>query len=115
MPPRNLADLALAPSHLQLLQSLLQTHVPHAQVWVYGSRVKGGHHECSDLDIVLRDPQNPAQSLIGMDDLKTALQDSSLPILVEVHEWARFPAAFHRNIERDYVELQGGRVGSNGL
>lgn len=115
MPPRKLADLALAPSHLQLLQSLLHTHVPHAQVWAYGSRVKGGHHECSDLDIVLRDPQTPTHCLLGVEELKAALQDSSLPIIVEVHEWAHFPAAFHRNIERDYIELQAGEAGSDGL
>lgn len=34
--------------------ALLGQHVPQAEVWAYGSRVNGGAHEGSDLDLVLR-------------------------------------------------------------
>jgi hypothetical protein len=44
----------------------------------------------------------------GWLELKVALQESSLPILVEVHDWAHLPATFHRNIEQCYVVLQPG-------
>lgn len=102
------AHLQLAPRHLQLLRELLQAQVPQVQVWAYGSRVTGGAHEGSDLDLVLRNPTCLSVPCEGWLDLKDALQESSLPILVDVHDWARLPADFHRNIERGYVELQAG-------
>lgn len=111
MPLRDLTGspaLQLAPQHLQLLLKMLQTHVPEAQVWAYGSRVNGSAHEGSDLDVVLRHTPDPTQDVAGWLELKEALQNSPLPILVEVHMWSRLPAAFHNNITADYVELQAG-------
>ncbi|WP_217646415.1 hypothetical protein [Nitrosomonas sp. Nm34] len=35
-----------------------------------------------------------------------ALQESSLPILIEVHDWAHLPVAFRDEVKRDYGVLQ---------
>ncbi len=32
-----------------------------------------------------------------------ALRESTLPFLVDVHDWARLPDSFHRRIERGYA------------
>ena len=106
MPPFELSQLQLSSPHLHTLQTLLAQHVPHAEVWAYGSRVTGGSHEGSDLDLVLRNPANLTQEPEGWIDLKEALQQSSLPMLVDVHLWAHLPDDFHRNIEAGYVVLQ---------
>lgn len=111
MPQRELSTLQLAPQHLQLLQALLHTHVPEAQVWAYGSRVTGGAHEGSDLDLVLRNPADLQHDLANWFELSEALQDSHLPLLVELHLWSHLPKTFHPNIEAAYVELQAGRPG----
>ena len=108
MPQRDLACLQLGAVHRQMLSALLAEHVPAAQVWAYGSRVTGGAHEGSDLDLVLRHPTDLTQDVPGWSALKEALQDSRLPFLVEVHLWSRLPAAFHSNIEAAFVELQPG-------
>ena len=107
MPRRDLKQLLLDPRHLAALRALLARHVPQAEVWAYGSRVNGGAHEGSDLDIVLRSPQDLKAETEGWMDLKEALQESALPMLVEVHDWAHLPQGFHRNIEQGYVVLQG--------
>lgn len=109
MPPRDPASLDVSPAHRQVLQSLLRAWVPLAEVWAYGSRVTGGAHEGSDLDLVLRDLPDPVRELAAVSALKAALQDSLLPMLVEVHPWAQLPEAFHRNIEAAYVVLQAGQ------
>ncbi|AJE22828.1 nucleotidyltransferase family protein [Azotobacter chroococcum] len=112
--PRLEADrLCLEPRHLALLQGLLRRHVPGAEAWAYGSRVSGGAHETSDLDLVLLDPADPGRAVEGWTALKEALQASSLPILVEVHPWSALPETFQREIERAYVVIQegGGTVG----
>ena len=111
MPALDLSRLEMPAHHLQTLTNLLAQHVPNADVWAYGSRVTGGAHEGSDLDLVLRNPTDLTQDVEGWYELKEALQESTLPILVEVHLWSRLPQAFHRNIEAGYVVVQVGNKG----
>ena len=101
--------LDLPQKYLAQVQSLLRTHVPHAEVWAYGSRVTGGGHEASDLDLVLRNPQNLLEETAALSDLKEAFTESNLPIRVDIMDWARIPASFHREIERAHLVVQEGR------
>lgn len=110
MPPLEPARLDLAPYHLAALRSLLEQHVPEAEAWAFGSRVNGGAHEGSDLDLVLRNPHDLSAPGQGCDALLEALQASALPMLVEVHDWARLPAGFHEGIERRYVTIAGQKL-----
>ena len=91
----------------RILEALLREHVPDAEVWAYGSRVTGESHEGSDLDLVVRGPE-----LKPLDDsffeLLEAIEQSNIPILVQVHDWARLPESFHAEIDRDYVVVQKG-------
>lgn len=106
MPSAEVLHLQLAPEHLNELRRLLRVHAPEAQVWAYGSRVMDGQaHEGSDLDLVLRYPDDLTKTTAGLTDLRVALQDSSLPMLVDVHDWAVLPPSFHREIERAHVPL----------
>lgn len=106
MPALELSALDMPERHRRTLQTLLATHTPQAQVWAYGSRIKGQAHEGSDLDLVLRNPSDLSQDVPGWMELKQALQDSALPMLVDVHLWSRLPTAFLENIEAAYVVLQ---------
>ncbi len=53
MPPAELSQLVLSARHLAELRALLDRHVPDAVVWAFGSRVTGGAHEGSDLDLLV--------------------------------------------------------------
>lgn len=108
MPRVEAERLDLPPTYLAEIQRLLATLVPEAEVWAYGSRVNGSAHEGSDLDVVLRHPQDLKRDVDNWFELKEALQESRLPILVEIHLWSRLPAVFHEEIERQYVVLQEG-------
>jgi predicted nucleotidyltransferase len=99
-----LVDLPL--QHMQTLLCLLAEHTPQAEVWAFGSRINGTGHEGSDLDIVLRNLADLEHSTEGYFELKEALQESSLPILIEMHDWAHIPASFHAEISRHHVVLQ---------
>jgi len=110
MHSRDISRLQMKPQHLAILQTLLAQHVSHAQVWAYGSRVSGNAHEGSDLDIVLRNPTNLKAEAPNWLDVQEAMQESDLPMLVDVHDWAHLPKDFHKNIEHDYVEIQAGAV-----
>jgi uncharacterized protein len=110
MPRLDLGRLYLQGRHLQQLQDLLAAHLPTAEVWAYGSRVTGGAHEGSDLDLVVRDPVDALRVVPGVDQLRDALQQSTLPMLVELHQWAHLPEAFRQEVGRAYVVLAGGRL-----
>ena len=101
--------LHLPSRYREQLEELLRRYVPDAEVWAYGSRVTGASHDGSDLDLVLRSPTlEPLGD--GYLDLLDALEQSNIPILVQAHDWARLPESFHREIERNYVVVQGGEA-----
>ena len=87
------------------IEALLREHVPGVAVWAYGSRVNGESHDASDLDLVLRGPDLKRIPSGQLADLNAALEDSNVPIIVQIHDWARLPESFHREIERAYVVL----------
>ena len=97
--------LDLKSRHREQLESLLSEHLPGVEVWAYGSRVNGMSHEGSDLDIVLRGPGLEPIPAGKLSKLTDALRESTLPFLVEAHDWARLPRGFQEEIERTYLIL----------
>ncbi|MBF0110722.1 MAG: nucleotidyltransferase domain-containing protein [Magnetococcales bacterium] len=98
--------LHILPRHLEMVKNLLRQFLPDAEVWAYGSRVTGKNHEASDLDLVVRNPENPQVEIPSVAALKEAFTESDLPIRVDVVEWARVPETFHRTIEEKHVVVQ---------
>lgn len=91
-----MATIELRPAWLQLVRELIVAHLPEAEVLAYGSRVTGGCHAASDLDLVVRNPLDAGKPLAGVADLREALAESNLPIRVDVLDWARIPESFRR-------------------
>ena len=97
--------LRIAPRHRHILEALLREHLPGVEVWAYGSRVNGRGHSGSDLDPVLRAPdlgKLTGGQLRGFED---AVRESTIPFLIEVHDWAYVPKRFQQEIQRDYVVI----------
>ena len=97
--------LQLPSRHREQLEALFREHLPDVEVWAYGSRVDGRSHDGSDLDLVLRGPGLEEIDLTRLADFEQALHDSAIPFLVEARDWALLPERFHREIEREYVEV----------
>ena len=68
------------------------------EVLAYGSRVEGSAHEGSDLDLVIRSKNREKLPITIFMELKEKIQQSNIPIVVELFDWARLPESFHRNI-----------------
>lgn len=98
--------LNLPPPLLEITRRLLSMHVPGAEVWAYGSRVRGDNHPGSDLDLVLRHPPDLSVPQANLAILRDAFVESELPILVDVIDWARIPESFRKEIERAHVVVQ---------
>ncbi len=75
------------------------------EVWAYGSRVNGNAHEGSDLDLVIRTPLLQKLPIDVFLDLEEKIQESNIPIIVEIFDWARLPEYFHKNIQLQHEVL----------
>ena len=102
---RPAGTLHLAARHRAMLEALLKEHLPEVEVWAYGSRVNGQSHDGSDLDLVLRGPGLAKIDISRLVDFEDALQDSTIPFLVEARDWARLPERFHQEIERNHIVI----------
>ena len=99
------SGLHLQPRHRRVIEGLAGRHLSGVEIWAYGSRVNGQSHEGSDLDLVLRGPKLAEISSSQLGDFQEALQESTLPFLVEARDWARLPERFHSEIQRNYAVL----------
>ncbi|MBK8338788.1 MAG: nucleotidyltransferase domain-containing protein [Flavobacteriales bacterium] len=95
--------LDLEARHQAMLREVLMRHVPDAQVWVYGSRVKGTAKKFSDLDIAIEAEAPLSLRLLALIDQD--LSDSDLPIKVDVCDLSAVSPAFRERIERMRVQL----------
>jgi len=102
--------LDLRPEWLDMIQQLLAVHLPDVEVLAYGSRVTGAAHEGSDLDLVVRYPQNPQLSVRNLGRVRDAFTESNLPILVDILDWSQIPDSFRDEIARTGVVIFPGDI-----
>lgn len=93
----------LLPDYLKQIKKILETYVPTATVWAFGSRVRMTASEYSDLDLVLIDKTIIPQKLFYQ--LKDAFEESDLPIKVDILDWHRISSEFQKNIESNYEQI----------
>jgi predicted nucleotidyltransferase len=98
--------LDIDPHHLELLLALIDRYAPHAEVWAFGSRVAGGAHEGSDIDLVLRNCANPDCSVPELPGLRARIRESNLPILVDLLDWSAIPPEYREQISREHYVLR---------
>ncbi len=89
----------------QALIQIFSSATMPLEVWAYGSRVNGGAHDGSDLDLVARSPDLKPLPIAVYVDLSEKITNSNIPILVEFRDWAMLPERFHRNIEQGFEVL----------
>lgn len=99
-------QLHLPEKYLKMVQEILRTQLPNAEVWAYGSRVNGDYHDTSDLNLVVRQPNDLRHRQAKLDEVIEASSKSNLPIFVQLVDWASIPDAFHNEIAAKYVVVQ---------
>ena len=96
----------LKPEYLETVKAILTEHIPEFEVLAFGSRVTGKAKEFSDLDLVIM-TQTPLP-ILRWAKLQEAFSDSSLPIKVDVVDWAAAKAGLREIINRETVVVQKG-------
>jgi uncharacterized protein len=80
-----------------LVQIFTHCDIPF-EVWAYGSRVNGTAHEGSDLDLVIKAKNEGSIPMETLIDLNDKINDSNIPILVELRDWHNLPESFRQQI-----------------
>ena len=97
--------LELPAEYRAKVDGILAREAPGIEVWAYGSRVNGTSYEASDLDLVLRGAGLMPVSVSVVSGLIDTFDESDLPIIVDIHDWARLPDSFREEIESNYYVL----------
>ena len=100
--------LHLPEKYASQVRALLRQYIPEAEVWAYGSRVRGDHYDASDLDLVARFPATEKRNFFRLSDVKDAFVESNLPIIVQIVDWDGIPESFREEILVEYVLFQLG-------
>lgn len=96
-----MCNMFIQQNHLDIVKSILKTHLPDYQVMAFGSRVHGENlKESSDLDLaVMTKTRLPDMQLINV---KEAFSESGLPFRVDVIDFATLKENFRKIIEQKY-------------
>jgi len=94
----------LAPRYLASVKKILRKHFPDCEVRVFGSRATSKVKAYSDLDLVVMGSAKLATK--DLYALKDELEESDLPIRVEVLDWNAISHSFQAIIEKKYKLLQ---------
>ncbi len=95
-------DLPLA--QLETVKQILAERVPGHEVRVFGSRIKQMAKAWSDLDLVVVGASKLERDVLY--NLKETLEESDLPIRVDVLDWYAISPEFKAVINEGYEVLQ---------
>jgi predicted nucleotidyltransferase len=93
----------LSTENLSLLKQLITEHIPVCEIRVFGSRIHGTAKPYSDIDIAIKCTEPIDRRTLSR--LKEALQESTLPIRVDVLDWDGISEEFRGVIEEGYEVL----------
>ena len=100
--------LHLLPRYADQIKAIIRRQLPGVEVWAYGSRVDGTCYAGSDLDLALRAPGRAKIPYHRLRGLRYALRDSTIPIIVDLKDWATMPESYQHEIEDRYIVLVPG-------
>jgi uncharacterized protein len=89
--------IELKPQYIALTQAILSAHLPHAQLQAFGSRTTGQAKPFSDLDLAVLDDLRFSDRELAT--ARYALEESALPIRVDLVRWSQLPQSLRSVIE----------------
>lgn len=90
----------LSARELEIVQRIVETHVPGLEVWVFGSRAGGRRKPWSDLDLAIVSQSRLAHAL--MTAIEWDFEESDLPFKVDVTDLAAVSPEFRSRIESNH-------------
>ncbi|MEK6705162.1 MAG: nucleotidyltransferase domain-containing protein [Bdellovibrionota bacterium] len=75
----------------------------NVSVWVFGSRARGDHKQYSDLDLLFESKDELPAGFLA--NIRLELEESSLPIKVELADRRHLAESYKKQIELEKVQL----------
>lgn len=97
-----MSSLFLKPRYLDILLEIFRNYCPNAEIWAYGSRISGEAHEASDLDLVVKSFNDSSKNIY---ELKELVNNSDIPIIVDILDYNNIPESFQKEIEKNYIVI----------
>ena len=90
--------------YLNLVKEILSKYSESIKnVYAFGSRTRKNHKKYSDLDLAIEFLKNSDKDLLFL--IKDALENSSLPIKIDVINLDEINEEFKKSIEKDFVKI----------
>ena len=99
-----MSRLFLNPRYLDMLLEIFGNYCPNVVIWAYGSRINGEAHEASDLDLVVKSFNDSSKNIY---ELKELVNNSDIPIIVDILDYNNIPESFQKEIEKNYIVIFG--------
>lgn len=95
----------LSKEDYSLLKSLLFDPLKEksAKLWVFGSRARGDHKPFSDVDVLYSASTKLPLGFIS--EIKESLEESRLPIKVDLVSVEDLAESYRESVERDKIEI----------
>lgn len=93
----------LPTDQLASVRSIVAQHLSGVQVFAFGSRVTGRAKKSSDLDLIIR--STVKLDWMKLAELRESFEASTLPITVDVVDWASCSDEFRRLVEHQLEPL----------
>ena len=94
--------LSIKEEYLNELKDIFNNYCPNAEIWAYGSRIKNDCHSGSDLDLVVKNFNDGTKNII---ELRTLLNNSDIPFLIDINEFDKLPSYFQEEIKQEYIKI----------
>lgn len=96
--------MTLSPDQVRCVRQTLDTVLPGAEVWVFGSRAAGRSRPFSDLDLLLTWPKRLSWAQRAA--LRDAFDESELPFRVDVVEADALSPTIAQRVDSEKVPLR---------
>ena len=94
---------AVSPAEMEIILAIIKKHAPECDVLAFGSRIKGTHHEASDLDLAIVGKAKLGLSLIGR--IKEDFMESDIPFKVDVLDYHSISPAFRTIVDNGHERI----------
>lgn len=96
-----MSNLFIEKKDLDLLIDILTEFCPNSEVLAYGSRINGKAHECSDLDLTIKN--FPSDKYLYK--LREIISESNIPFLIDINIYDNLPESFKQEIDKNSVKV----------
>lgn len=103
-------SIDLRQQDLEIVQRILEAHLPGRPVYVFGSRTTGRARPASDLDLAVGGSDLSLREHALLDE---AFEESDLPMCVDIVPLAQAKGIFRKRIESEWIPLPGFDVDRN--